>query len=177
MMHLTISSDNTLHFYQYLNIHVIIAYGQFLLLIDVPIQNRGQQLQIYEVFSLPVPCSNLPAEYKVNYKYIGVTHDEQRQLPSQVYSTDPLSMPMDSCTGYMHHSNPSQTCHDVLLPYILKWSAIKEQCSLVISHMSHTYVPIAFTSNLLIIASNPQTWGPTMTIICSDKATNTLSLQ
>ena len=75
MMHLPISLDNIL-FYQYLNTHVLIADGQFLLLTDVPIQNRAQQLQIYEVFSLPVPHSNLSTEYKVNYKYIGVTYDE-----------------------------------------------------------------------------------------------------
>ena len=50
-IHLPISSDNTLHFYQYLNTHILIAEGQFLLLINVPIQNRAQQLHIYEVFS------------------------------------------------------------------------------------------------------------------------------
>ena len=70
MMHLPISSGNTLHFYQYLNTHVLIVDGQFLLLINMPIQNRAQQLQIYEVLNLPVPYSNLSAEYKVNYKYI-----------------------------------------------------------------------------------------------------------
>ena len=47
-MHLPISSDDTLHFYQYLNTHILIAEGQSLLLIDVHIENRAQQLQIYE---------------------------------------------------------------------------------------------------------------------------------
>ena len=61
IMHLPISSDNTLHFYHYLNIHVLIADRQFLLLTNIPIQNRAQQLQIYEVISLPVPHSNLSA--------------------------------------------------------------------------------------------------------------------
>ena len=75
MMHLPISSDNTLHFYQYLNTHVLIGDRQFLLLINIPKQNRAQQLQIYEVFSLPVPHSNLSPEYKVNYKFIGVAYD------------------------------------------------------------------------------------------------------
>ena len=41
MMHITISSDNTLHFYWYLRTHVLIADRQFLLLIHVSIQNRG----------------------------------------------------------------------------------------------------------------------------------------
>ena len=80
MMHLPISLDNTLHFYWCLNTHVLIVDGQFLLLIDVSIQNRAQQLQIYEVFSLPVPHSNLSAEYKANYKYIGVTYDETKAV-------------------------------------------------------------------------------------------------
>ena len=41
-MHLPISSDDTLHFYPYLNTHILIAEGQLLPLIDVPIQNRAQ---------------------------------------------------------------------------------------------------------------------------------------
>ena len=53
-MHLPICLGDTLHFYHYLNTHVLIAEGQFLPLIDVPIQSRAQQVQIYEVFNLPV---------------------------------------------------------------------------------------------------------------------------
>ena len=43
--------------------HVLIADRQFLLLIDVPIQTEHNQLQIYKTY-----------EYKVNFKYIGVTY-------------------------------------------------------------------------------------------------------
>ena len=43
-VHLPISSDDILHFYWFLNTHILIAEGQFLLLINVPIQNRAQQL-------------------------------------------------------------------------------------------------------------------------------------
>ena len=42
IMHLPISFDNTLHFYHYLSTHVLIEDGQFLHLINVPIQNRAQ---------------------------------------------------------------------------------------------------------------------------------------
>ena len=42
MLHLPISSDDTLHFYRYLHTHILIASKQFLLLIDVPIQDRSQ---------------------------------------------------------------------------------------------------------------------------------------
>ena len=51
MMHLAISSDNTFHFYQYLCTHALIADRQFLLLINVPIQNGAQQLK-YMKFSV-----------------------------------------------------------------------------------------------------------------------------
>ena len=36
-MHLPISLDDTLHFYWYLNTHILIVEGQFLLLTNVPI--------------------------------------------------------------------------------------------------------------------------------------------
>ena len=42
MMHLPISLDNTPHFNQNLSTHVMLADGQFLLIINVPIQNRAQ---------------------------------------------------------------------------------------------------------------------------------------
>ena len=119
MMYLTISLDNTLHFYQYLSIYVVIADGKFLLLINMTIQNKGQQLQIYEVFSLQVPHSSLSAEYKSNYKYIGVTYNETKV----VAITD---LPYRACqhaNGQFCRINTpfilSQTCHHVLPPYML----------------------------------------------------------
>ena len=54
-LHLPVSSEDTLHFYRYLCIHVLIANKQVLLLIDVPIQDRSQQLSIYKVFTLDIP--------------------------------------------------------------------------------------------------------------------------
>ena len=47
-MHLPVSSEDTLHFYRYLRAHILIANQQFLLLIDVPIQDHTQQLSIYK---------------------------------------------------------------------------------------------------------------------------------
>ena len=54
-MHLPISSGDSLHFYRYLCTHVLVADEQFLLLIDVPIQDHAQQLEIYQVFNLATP--------------------------------------------------------------------------------------------------------------------------
>ena len=40
-LHMPVSPDDTLHFYRYLHTHVLIATKQFLLLIDVSIQDRS----------------------------------------------------------------------------------------------------------------------------------------
>ena len=50
-MHLLVSSDDTLHSYRYLCTHVLVVEEQFLLLINVPIQDHTQQLEIYHIFN------------------------------------------------------------------------------------------------------------------------------
>ena len=41
--------------YRYLHIHILVAEEQFLLLIEVPIPNHAQKLDIYKVFNLLIP--------------------------------------------------------------------------------------------------------------------------
>ena len=65
MLHLPVSSDDTLHFYRYLHTHILIANKQFLLLIDVLIQDRSQQIMIYEVFTLDIPHGNFTAHFNI----------------------------------------------------------------------------------------------------------------
>ena len=72
-MHLPVSSEDTLHFHHYLHTHVLIANQQFLLLIDVPIQDHSQQLSIYKIFTLDIPHGNFAACYDVNTPYLGIT--------------------------------------------------------------------------------------------------------
>ena len=60
-LHLPISPEDTLHLYRYLCAHVLIANRQFLLLIDVPIQDRSQQITTYEAFTLHIPYGNFSA--------------------------------------------------------------------------------------------------------------------
>ena len=45
-LHLPVSPDDTLYFYRYLCMHILIENKQFLLLIDVPIQDRSWQITI-----------------------------------------------------------------------------------------------------------------------------------
>ena len=54
-LHLPISPENTLYFYRYLHTHVLIENKQFLLLIDVPIQDRSRQITIHQILTLNIP--------------------------------------------------------------------------------------------------------------------------
>ena len=72
-LHLSISPEDTLHFYRYLDTHVLIENKQFLLLIDIPIQDRPHQITVHQVFALDILHSNYSACYDVNTKYLGVT--------------------------------------------------------------------------------------------------------
>ena len=75
-MHLPISSEDTLHFYRYLCTHILIVDEEFLLLIDVPIQNHAQQVEIYGVFNLDIPHGNVSAHHDMQNKNLGITHDK-----------------------------------------------------------------------------------------------------
>ena len=75
MLHLPVSPDDMLHFYRCLHTHVLIENKQFLLLINVPIQDRSQQITIHEVFTLNIPHGNFSANYDINTRYLGITKD------------------------------------------------------------------------------------------------------
>ena len=79
-MHLPISSEDALHFCRYLCTHLLIADEQFLLLINVPIQDHAQQIEIYEVFNLAIPHGNFSACYSINNRDLGITHDETKAV-------------------------------------------------------------------------------------------------
>ena len=79
-MHLPIPSSDPLHFYRYLRSHVLVEESQFLLRIDVPIQDRAQQIQIYKIINLPVPVGNYSMRYTMDNKYLGVTYDRTKVM-------------------------------------------------------------------------------------------------
>ena len=72
-LHLPTSPEDTLHFYKYLCTHVLIKKKQFLLLVDIPIQDRSRQIIIHQILTLDIPHGNYSAYYDVHTKYFGVT--------------------------------------------------------------------------------------------------------
>ena len=75
MLHLAISPEDTLHLYKYLCTHILIENKQFLLLIDVPIQDRSQQITIHQILTLDILHRNYSSYYDVHTKYFRVTKD------------------------------------------------------------------------------------------------------
>ena len=95
-MHLPISSEGALHFYKYLCTHVLTADEQFLLLINVPIQDHAHQLEIYEVFNLAIPNGNISAHYSIHNRYLGITQMKPRQWKFQKINLKHAKRPMES---------------------------------------------------------------------------------
>ena len=58
--------------------HILIAYKEFFLVINVPIQGHVQQLEIYEVFNLVIPHGNLSAQYNIDSKHLGIICDKAK---------------------------------------------------------------------------------------------------
>ena len=54
--------------------------NQFLLLIDVPIQDRAQQIQTYQIINLPVPVGNYSMRYTMDTQHLGVTYDRTKAM-------------------------------------------------------------------------------------------------
>ena len=75
-LHLPVSSEDTLHFYWYLHMHVLITNKQFLLHIDVLIQDQSQQLSIYKIFTLDILHGTFTASYDISTLYCRITQDE-----------------------------------------------------------------------------------------------------
>ena len=88
-MHLPVSSNDTLHFYRYLHKHGLVAEEQFLLLIDVPIKDHTQQLEIYQFFNHLILQENLSAQYNIDTKFLGVSSDETKaiEISEQEFTT------------------------------------------------------------------------------------------
>ena len=117
-MHLPVSSEDTLHFYRYLHTHVLITDKEFLILINIPMQDHTQQLEIYEVFSLVIPHGKFSACYNIDSKYLGISHGETKAVDilEQQFSTGKRLM--DNFAVLTHHFNHLPIHHHVSQLYI-----------------------------------------------------------
>ena len=169
-MHLIISSEEALHLYRYLCTHILIADEQFLLLIEVPIQDH-EQLEIYEVFNLAIPHGNFSTCYNINNRYLGIMYDETKaveisedqfrtcqQASGQSCSLNPPLLPL---------VNPPR-CITAL--YAKDKASIEKRCLLQIRKANSVSIPMTITPNVWIITSLPTAVSSGIMFICPGEA-------
>ena len=166
-LHLPISPVDTLHSYRYLCTHVLIENKQFLLLIDIPIQDRACQITIHQVFTLDIPHGNYSAHYGVNTRYFGVTKDATMglELSNRQFET------CQQANGqFCHISMPFQplanppTCIAAL--YAKSKASITSKCSLQLRKTTTTALPTQITPDVWILTTPATAPVDTISLIC-----------
>ena len=178
MLHLPISPEDTLHFYRYLCIHILIENKQFLLLIDVPIQDRSRQITIHQILTLDIPQGNYSAHYDVNTKYLGVTKDATMAVElsiTQFQACQEANGPFcNITTPFQPLANPP-SCIAAL--YAMSTVDITSKCSLQICKASATTVSTQIAPDVWILTTPVTAPGNTMTLICPEKTMKTIPIQ
>ena len=141
-LHLPILPEDTLHFYRYLHTHILIENKQFLLLVDIPIQDRACQITIHEVFTLDIPHGNYSAHYDINTRYFRVTKDATMGLE---LSTAQFQTCQQANGHFCYISTPFQplanppSCIPAL--YARRKASITSKCSLLLCKTTTTALP------------------------------------
>ena len=174
-LHLPILPVDTLHFYRYLRTHVLIENKQFLLLVDIPIQDRARQITIHKVFTLDIPYGNYSACYDINTRYFGVTKDATMGLE---LSSTQFEVCQQANGQFCHISTLFQplanppTC--IAAIYAKSEASIKSKCSLQIRKATSTSLPTQITPDVWILASPASAPIDTISLICPQKPMETI---
>ena len=171
-LHLPVSPDDTLHFYRYIHTHVLIKDKQFLLLVDVPIQDRSWQITIHKVLTLSIPHGNFSARYDISTKYQGC--NSGRTFHSPVLSLLGSSQFCSITTAFQPLANPP-LCVATL--YARSSADITSQCSLQIRKTSDVNLPTQISPDVWIVTTPLSTPASTVKLICPEKATETITIR
>ena len=174
-LHLPVSSDDTLHFYRYLHTHVLIGIKQFLLLIDVPNQDRSHQIIIYKIFTLDIPHGNFTAHYDITTKYLGITKDETMAVELSSYQ---FQICQAANGQFCTIPTPFQplanlpTCVSAL--YVRNSASTTSRCSLQIRKTLDVSIPSQIAPTVWILMTALSTPASTITLICPGKLQHSL---
>ena len=177
-LHLPILPVDTLHFYRYLRTHVLIKNKQFLLLINIPIQDRTCQITIHQVFTLNIPHGNYSARYNINTRYFGVTTDAKMGLE---LFTMQFEVYQQANGQFCHISTPFQplanppTCITAL--YAKSEASIKSKCSIQLCKATTTSLPTQITPDVWILATPTSAPTDTISLICPEKPMGTIPIR
>ena len=177
-LHLPISPEDTLHFYRYLCTHILIENEQFLLLIDVPIQDRSLQITIHEILTLDIPQGNYSAHYDVDTKYLGITKDATMAVE---LSTTQFQACQEANSQFCSITIPFQPLANppsrIAALYAKSTVDITSKCSLQIWKESITNLPTQMAPDVWILTTPLTAPANTMTLMCPEKAMETIRIQ
>ena len=177
-LHLPVQSEDTLHFYQYLCMHVLIANKQFLLLIDVTIQDQSQQLSIYKIFTLDIPHGSFTAYYDITTQYLRNTQDETMGVeisPQQFRICQEANEQFCNIpTPIQPLANPPSCITDL---YTKNTANISTRCSLQIRKNSDVSMPSQLAPNGWILTTAPFAVTTTNTLICPRETTKFIKVK
>ena len=169
-LHLPISPEDTLHFYRYLHTHVLIKNKQFLLLTDIPIQNRSRQVTIQQILTLDIPHRNYSACSDVDTKYFGVTKDATMAVE---LSTTQFQACQEANGQFCSITTPFQPLANppsyIAALHVKSMVDIASKCSLQIRKALATTLPTKVSPDVWIITTPATAPANTMTLICPEK--------
>ena len=176
-LHLPISPEDTLHFYRYLHTHVLIENKQFLILINISIQDRAHQITIHQVFTLDILHGNYSAHYDINTRYFGVTKDATMGLE---LSTAQFQTCQQANGQFCYISTPFQplaktpTCIAAL--YTKSKASITSKCSLQLHKTTTTTLPTQITPDVWILTTPAMAPVHAITLIYPEKPMQTIAI-
>ena len=177
-LHLPISPEDTLHFYRYLHTHVLIENKQFLLLIDIPMQDRACQITVHQVFTLDIPHGNYSAHYDINTRYFRVTKDATMGVE---LSTAQFQTCQQANGQFCHISTPFQPLANppmcIAALYTKSQASIASKCSLQLSKTTITALPTQITPDVWILTTPLAVPVSTITLICPEKPMEMIAIQ
>ena len=177
-MHLPMSSEDTLHFYRYLHTHVPITNRQFLLLIDVPIQDHMQQLSIYKIFTLDITIGHFTAQFNVSTQYLGVTQDETTAVEiSQHQFSICQTANGQICNIYVPPQPLANPPSCITALYAKNTASISTKCSLQVRKTQSISTSSSIAPNVWILTSAPSTVTTRITLIFPGKTTKFITVQ
>ena len=169
-LHLPISPEDTLYFYRYPNTHVLIENKQFLILIDVPIQDRSRQVTIHKILTLDIPQGNYSAHYDIDTNYLGVTKDATMAVElssTQLQACKETNGQFCSITTPFHPlANPPSSTAAL---FVKSTVDINSKCSLQICKASAINLPTQIAPDIWILTTPVTAPVNTMTLICPGK--------
>ena len=137
----------------------MIESKQFLLLIDIPIQDRAHQITLHQVFSLDIPHGNYSACYDINTRYFAVAKD--------------------ATMGLKLSTTQFQTCQQAngqFCPISTPFQPLTSKCSLQLHKTTSTMLPTQITPDVWILTTPAMAPVDTISLICPGKSMETIAI-